>query len=176
MPWTAAQTIELQRLAKSAPQAYVRVKAAALLGAAHGHSYTELADVFGIHRETIGRWAARYRRRGAASFAVAPGRGRRARADLEVLAHYVRQSPRQFGLTQTRWTLRALAQTVPSLGGMCESSVLRALQRAGFRYKRGQPTVHSPDPAYGEKRGGWSRRSTKRTVTRTRSSSSSRTR
>ena len=60
-------------------------------------------------------------------------------------------------MAQSRWTLSALAGTVPSLQGMTDSGVYRALVRLGFRYKRGQPRVHSPDPAYEEKRGAWSR-------------------
>jgi len=76
---------------------------------------------------------------------------------LEELERYVRQSPRAYGLPQTRWTLRALAQTVPSLKGFTDAGVYYALVRAGFRYKRGQPHLHSPDPEYEEKRGGWFR-------------------
>jgi hypothetical protein len=64
----------------------------------------------------------------------------------------VLQAPDNFGIKQTRWTLRALAQAVPSLRGFSPSGVKRALARAGFSYKRGQPVQHSPDPDYAEKK------------------------
>jgi hypothetical protein len=43
------------------------------------------------------------------------------------------------------------------LKGFTDAGVYYALVRAGFRYKRGQPHLHSPDPEYEEKRGGWLR-------------------
>jgi len=176
MTWTPQQTAELERLARRDRRAYVRTKALALLNAARGRTYTEIGATLQVHRETVGRWVKRFGERGVASLFIAPGRGRKAQGDLREVAAYVRQSPRQFGLAETRWTLRTLAETVPSLRGMTESGVYRTLERAGVRYKRGQPVVHSPDPAYGEKRGAWSRRSARRPVARRRLSSSLRTR
>ena len=73
----------------------------------------------------------------------------------------LRQSPRSFGLAQTRWTLRALTQVAPSLRGFSEMGVWKVLNRMGFRYKRGQPHLFSPDSQYEEKRGGWFRPSTR---------------
>lgn len=175
MAWTTHQLDELRRLAKRDPHAYVRTKAMALINAARGRTYTEIGAMLGVHRETVGRWVKRFDERGIAGLFIAPGRGRKPQADLQELASYVRQSPRGFGRARTRWTLRTLAETVPSLRGMTDSGVYRALDRAGVRYKRGQPAVHSPDPAYGEKRGVWSRRSAPRPPVRARSSSSSRT-
>jgi transposase len=129
--------------------------AVAILHVARGHSHEEAAAVVCAHRESVGRWVQRYRSEGASGLETRPGRGRPPSVDAKELETYVRQSPRQFGLTQTRWTLEALAAAVPSLRGFTPSGVYRALVRLGFRWKRGQPAVHSPDPEYGEKRGGW---------------------
>lgn len=171
MEFSQADIEELRHAARHDERAYVRTKALALLSAAAGRTYTAIGPIFGAHRETVGRWVKRFAQDGIASLYIAPGRGRKGQADPQELAVYLRQSPQRFGVARTRWTLRLLAETVPSLRGMSDAGVFRALQRAGFRYKRGQPAVHSPDPDYGEKRGGWSRPSVKRTPGRTRSSS-----
>lgn len=161
MEWSQTQVEELEQLVRHAPAPHVRVKAVAILNVARGRSQQEVAELVCAHRESVSRWVQRYRAAGAAGLAVATGRGRRPRVAGEEVAGYLRQSPRQFGVAQTRWTLRALASVVPSLRGFTESGVQRALVRLGFRYKRGQPAVHSPDPEYGEKRGAWSRSSRK---------------
>lgn len=156
MEWTDEQIKELESLARRSPVPYVRVKALAVLNVARGRSRQEVAQIVCAHRESVGLWVRRYRAAGAEGFAVAKGRGKPAQVDGEELESYLRQSPRRFGLSQNRWTLRALARTVPSLQGLTDSGVYRALVRLGFRYKRGQPYLHSPDPAYAEKRGAWS--------------------
>lgn len=159
--WSAEQLADLEHLVKHARVPAVRVRAVAVRQVALGHSQEEAASLACAHRESVGRWVQRYRAEGAAGLAVRPGRGRRPTVREEELEAYVRQSPRQFGLAQTRWTLQGLADVVPSLRGFTPSGVYRALARLGFRWKRGQPRVHSPDPEYGEKRGGW-RRSSRR--------------
>ena len=64
----------------------------------------------------------------------------------------LRLSPELYGLDQSRWTLGALGRVCPSLAGMSDQGILKALHRLGFHYKRGQPWVHSPDPEYDEKK------------------------
>lgn len=176
MEFSQTDLKELRHASRHDERAYVRTKALALLSAAAGRTYTAIGPIFGYHRETVGRWVNRFAKDGIASLSIAPGRGRKEQADPQELAFYLRQSPRRFGIARTRWTLRLLAETVPSLHGMSDAGVFRALERAGFRYKRGQPAVHSPDPEYGEKRGGWTRPSERRTPGRTRSLSSLKTR
>jgi len=80
-----------------------------------------------------------------------------AKADAREIERYVRQSPRNFGIGRTHWTLTTLVQVVPSLRGFSPYGAQKALARAGFGYKRGQPHVHSPDPQYEVKKGLWTR-------------------
>jgi transposase len=157
MPWTASQEQELVWLMKHARAPHVRIKAMALHNVGGGRSQREVAQFLGVGLRSVNRWVQRFRREGGGALLVKPGRGRRPRAKLEEMERYLRQSPRSFGLPQSRWTLRALAQTVPSLKGFTDAGAYYALLRAGFRYKRGQPHLHSPDPEYEEKRGGWFR-------------------
>lgn len=153
MEFSDEQRCELLQAAKHASQGYLRVKALVLWNVANGRSQSEAARFANVTRMSINQWIKRYMAEGIDGLLVKEGRGRKEIVDREELANYLRQSPRAFGLEQNRWTLRTLAQTVPGLKGLAESSVHRALQRMGFGYKRGQPYVHSPDPLYEEKRG-----------------------
>lgn len=152
---------ELRELMRTAPQPLVRIKATALWNICRGKTRNEVADLLGVSKASITAWAHRFQTEGAVGLAIRPGRGRKQVADTSELEEYIRQSPRSFGLPQTRWTLRGLANIVPSLKGFTEAGVWKALNRAGFRYKRGQPAIQSPDPEYGEKKGLWSRQSGK---------------
>ncbi len=152
---TSEQTEELARLMRTAAKPHVRVKATALWSLAQGRTPGEVAAVLGVSRGSVGRWARRFREEGVAGLAIRPGRGRPLEADLEDVARTLEQSPRAFGLPQTRWTLAALGATVPSLRGFSGAGVWKVLRRLGYHYKRGQPRLTSPDPQYAEKRGRW---------------------
>lgn len=163
------QRKELLHAAKHAPQGYVRMKALVMWNVASGRSQSEVARLMVVSRVSINQWIKCYLTQGIQGLLVKRGRGRKEKANPEEIESYLRQSPRKFGLRQTRWTLRALAEKVPSLSSFTESGVYRVLVRMGYRYKRGQPHVHSPDPLYSEKKGLWSRPSPKPELTPTRS-------
>lgn len=55
------------------------------------------------------------------------------------------------GLLTSRWTLALIQETVTWLGRYSLSGIWRILHVLGCHYKRGQPQVYSPDPAYGAK-------------------------
>lgn len=151
----------LQTLMHQAKRPHVRMKAAGLWNLSRGKTRREVAEFLGVSTVSVSAWAKRFRAEGVAGLAIRPGRGRPARAQEAEVEQVLRQSPRSFGLAQTRWTLRALAQVVPSLRGFSEMGVWKVLHRMGLRYKRGQPHLSSPDPEYEEKRGGWFRPSTR---------------
>lgn len=152
---------ELQGLMRRAAKPHLRLKAIALWNLGQGKTRREVAEFLGVSAVSVGAWAKRFRSEGVAGLAIRPGRGRPARARKDEIEQLLRQSPRSFGLHQTRWTLRSLAQVAPSLKGFSEMGVWKVLQRMGLRYKRGQPQVSSPDPEYEKKRGGWFRPSTR---------------
>lgn len=155
MEITRRQRQELERAARHGQPAYVRSKALTLLNLADGRAVREVARIFRVSRPSVYLWRRRFLREGPEGLRVHPGRGRKPRADPQEIEEHLRQSPRQFGLEQTRWTLAALARAVPSLQGFTPYGVQKALERAGFHYKRGQPSLHSPDPDYGVKKGLW---------------------
>jgi transposase len=148
----AADRRALEALMKRAAKAHVRRRATAIWNLAQGRTQREVAAFLGVNRASVGKWQRRFEAEGITGLELRPGRGRPRRAQPEEIAAALRQSPRNFGRPDTRWTLNALAQVVPSLQGFTDSGVWRALRRSGFSYKRGQPLLHSPDPAYAEKR------------------------
>jgi len=149
--WTAEQLDELTRAAHTHPKPRPRVKALAVLAVARGGGYQAVGAVFDTNYHSISAWVRGYRERGLQAFEVAPGRGRPKSADDEELKTYALQSPRNFGINRSRWTLELLAKTVPSLKGFSASGVRQALLRNRISYKRGQPWMLSPDPAYEKK-------------------------
>lgn len=145
----------LRMLMRRAEKPYMRVKATALWNLSRGKTRREVAEFLGVSPASVSAWTNRFRTEGTAGLAIRPGRGRPAIAREAEVEEALLQSPRVFGLSQTRWTLRALAEVVPSLRGFSDMGVWKALNRMGLGYKRGEPHLHSPDPEYREKRGGW---------------------
>ena len=64
----------------------------------------------------------------------------------------LRQGPLQFGLEQSRWTLKAIGLVVTWLGRYSLSGICRILKALQISYKRGRHHVHSPDPHYNVKK------------------------
>lgn len=152
MRFTEEQIKELHYLGKHAPEGYIRVKALAVWNVARGRTQGEVSEFMAVSRVAVNQWAKSYLAKGSGPFRVRGGRGPRAKANREEIENHLRQSPRQFGLAQTRWTLKALRAKVPSLKGFSVSGVRQALVKFRFGYKRGQPVVHSPDPLYEKKK------------------------
>jgi len=152
-PVSEVDLSELEALMRRASKAYIRRKATALWNLGQGRTQREVAAFLGVSRASVVSWQKRFRTEGIAGLGLRPGRGRPRRAQPEEIEAALRQSPRNFGIPQTRWTLATLAQVVPSLKGFTDSGVWRALRRNDLSYKRGQPLLHSPDPAYDLKRG-----------------------
>ena len=114
---------------------------------------SRLSAFLDASRTSIYQWRRRFLAHGGRGLEVREGRGRKAVANPQQIEGVVCQSPRDFGLAQTRWTLQGLAQVVPSLKGFSPFGVQKALARLGLRHKRGQPWQHSPDPQYAQKKG-----------------------
>jgi transposase len=147
-----SQMAELERAARRDPDGHVRSRALAVRAVAHGSTRKDVAKILPYSAYTIGVWVRQFEEHGLEGFSIHDGRGRPSRVDDEEVRSCLRLSPQRYGLPETRWTLRALGQACPSLAGMTEQGILNVLHRLGFRYKRGQPWVHSPDPLYTEKK------------------------
>ena len=151
MDWSAQQLAELTSAAHHEAKAHVRVKALAVLAVAKGHTQKLTAQLYDTSPASVNSWVAAYRTEGLSGFEIAAGRGRPRQVDEQELETYALQSPHNFGVPRSRWTLRLLAETVPSLQGFTETGVRHALARCGLSYKRGQPWLLSPDPQFEKK-------------------------
>lgn len=160
------QRAELDQLSRTHPQAGMRLKALAVRAVALGHTRRGVGAILHVSPYTVGQWYQAYEQKGWSALEIHPGRGRRSQVDAREVEEYVRQSPRNFGVARTRWTLQLLAEKVPSLAGLHPSAVWHVLRRLGISYKRTEPWLHSPDPDYIKKNGIWKRSSRKRGKTR----------
>lgn len=152
MHWSQQQVDELAEAGRRHPKPGVRVKALAVAAVARGQTRKAVAETLDRSALSVGTWVRRYRAEGLAGLQIAPGRGRPPRVDARELETYALQSPRNFGLARSRWTLALLAKTVPTLRGFSVSGVRQALRRCGLSHKRGQPWMLSPDPEFEKKR------------------------
>ena len=148
---SSEQMAELDRLSRTHPQAGFRVKVLAIRAVALGASRQQVGAMLNVSPYSVGQWFRAFSERGLSALEIRKGRGRPAQVDSGELEEYVRQSPRNFGIPRTRWTLQLLAEHVPSLKGLRPHAVWYALQRAGISYKRSEPWLHSPDADYGKK-------------------------
>lgn len=152
MEWTQQQLQILHQASKTAEPCYLRFRALAVWHCAQGKNRTVVARYLSTSRQSVGKWISEFQRQGLDGLRIRSGRGRKPRISHADVMDYLFQSPRNFGINRTRWTLELLAEHVPSLKGFTKGGVRYALKKLGISYKRGQPHLHSPDPAYDEKK------------------------
>lgn len=143
-----AQRAELDQLSRTHPQAGMRLKALAIRAVDKGYTRQQVGAILHVSPYTVGQWYRAYEQGGWPALEIHPGRGRHSRVQAREVEEYVRQSPRNFGVERTRWTLQLLAEKVPCLAGLHPSAVWHVLRRLGISYKRAEPWLHSPDPDY----------------------------
>jgi transposase len=151
MEWSGEQLAELSAAGRRHPKPGVRVKALAVLAVARGNPRQAVAAMFDRSALSVGAWVRSYCEQGLGGLMVAEGRGRKPQADEPQVRQYALESPRHHGINRSRWTLKLLGQTVPSLRGFSPSGVRQVLRRLGLHYKRGQAWLTSPDPEYEKK-------------------------
>jgi transposase len=143
---TTAERAELTRLHDTAPQAYLRERAAALLKVADGMSAARVACQ-GLLRprkpDTVYSWIDGFIDEGSASLHMRAGRGRKSAlppryATPETTAQELRQTvnrlPCAYGQSGTRWTLATLL-----------------LERLRITWQHARSYMHSPDLDYDAK-------------------------
>lgn len=78
-------------------------------------------------------------------------------AALAQLREWLRQSPRDFGLPTSRWTLEGLAEVSAAQGltphVVSDETIRDAVKRLGLSWKRAKRWIECPDPAYARKKG-----------------------
>lgn len=85
----------------------------------------------------------------AASQPMSLSKEEAAKEEIEELLH---SSPRQYGVSRSRWRLTDIGAVVPWLKQCTEAGISQILKRLGIRMKQAISFVRSPDPEYVVKR------------------------
>jgi transposase len=147
---TAAQKLELERIARSSSAAHRTVQQArALLLAGEGVANYEIARRVGMSANSVRDWRARFASQGVAGVgAIAKGRGRRSWLPEGTVAEIVRvtlsEKPDDEG---THWTTRSLASRM----GVGKDTVARVWRDHGLKPWKVDTFKLSNDPRFEEK-------------------------
>jgi putative transposase len=130
-----------RQLTRTDPDPRVRRRAHALLLVAEGHSVAAVARLFATAPHRVRAWRSRFLASGRHGLADEPRPGRPPKLDAAALA-FLREalaaSPQTYGLPVTIWSIRDLRDVLGHRLGVrvCPTTVHRAVQRLGYRYRR----------------------------------------
>lgn len=140
---STADERELRYAMAESAEANFRDACRAVLSLAGGATRQQVATQLDVHPATVGRWAARFRRRGLAGLQGpehdARGRPRRLQVEhLQLLRQTVLTSPRDSGYAFTLWTLPRLAEFLRQRAGVTvqPNYLGRLLHRMGIARRR----------------------------------------
>lgn len=134
-----------------------------VLASRDGHTAPQIAAALGCSDEWVRRVLHAFNAEGVAS--LAPGSRRPHTIHVafdadgcEALRALVRQSPRDFDRPTSVWTLHLLAEVAAEQGitarVVSHETIRQTLLRLGVRWQRAKTWIHSPDPAYPQKKHG----------------------
>ena len=148
------------------PDAFVLRRCQCLLKSAEGLTPRQLEAQLGCSDQSVRRFIRAFHQEGLACLQQKSTRPKSTRPLLDdpalaQLQEWLRQSPRDFGLPTSRWTLGGLATLSAARGltpGLVSDETIRnALKRLGLNWQRARRCVPEgalrPDPAYARKRG-----------------------
>ena len=127
-----------------------------------GRSVAEICDLLMVCERSVRGWLADYRRDGVEGLREKPHGRKKAlftAAQQQAIGQAIRQSPRTMGLETGVWTCWLVRQWAKREFGVTSGPecIRRILLRQGYRFGRPKLKLTSPDPEYGQKRGGWRR-------------------
>jgi transposase len=131
----------LRQLSRTDPDPRVRRRAHALLLLSEGHAVVAVARLFATAPHRVRTWRSRFLAGGRQGLADEPRTGRPPKLDSAALAFLeeaLEASPQTYGLPVTVWSIRDLRAVLAHRLGVqvCPTTVHRAVQRLGFRYRR----------------------------------------
>ena len=136
----------LEKIRDTHPIPYMRERAATILKVAGGMSARQVAR-FGLLKErktdTIYDWLNLWEKNRLSGFEIKKGRGRKSKfrnieKEKETIQEIVHQSPENFGIKKSRWTINDIQNVYEPLQQYTESGAWRVLNRLGIVYKRGK--------------------------------------
>ena len=156
--FTAQDRRRLVRTLRTASDARVYRRLAAVLAVADGHSVAASAQQFRVDRATVHRWVATYlATRDPARLADAERPGRPPSDDLTARqwTAILRRDPRRCGYRATTWTVGLLATYCAERLGraITPRTLRRRLRQHGFRWKRPRYTYSERASHLAQKKG-----------------------
>lgn len=137
---------KLERIRDTHSTPYMRERAAAILKIAGGMSGHAVAK-YGLLKErktdTIYGWLDLWIEKGLDGFIIKKGRGRKPKhnysdKEREYIQEIVHQSPENYGIQKSRWTIKDIQKVYGPFHQYTESGVWRVLDRLEIVYKRGK--------------------------------------
>jgi transposase len=162
---TEQESLELAQATTAARQVrqWRRYRAIQLL--AEHQTPQQVADVLDCSLASIYNWAAAWQQGGRAALQEVTHTGRSRMLDqtaLHLLEQWLAADPQTLGEQATGWTVPLLQTHLAQAGyAISQRTLRRALHQLGWRWKRPKYVLGRPDPAYTEKKGQWSRASSK---------------
>lgn len=163
---TEQESSDLARVVGTARQVrqWRRYRAIQLL--AEDQTPQQIAVILGCSLASVYNWATAWQQQGREGLAEAAHAGRTRTLDasaLDMLEQWLVTDPQTLGEQTTGWTVALLHRHLTQAGyPMSQRTLRRALHRLGWRWKRPKYVLGRPDPAYAEKKGRWSRGSSRR--------------
>jgi transposase len=160
-PLTAEERQALEAGLRSADAFTVR-RSQILLKSAEGLTVHQIKDQLGWSDQCAREAIHAFHKEGIACLAPKSKRPKSVRkclgdADLLQLQEWLRQSPRDFGLPTSRWTLSGIAVVCAAKGltprRVSDETIRDAMKRLGLKWQRAKRWIESRDPAYARKRG-----------------------
>lgn len=132
---------QLHHLTRTDPDPRVRHRAQALLLVGQGQSVSAVARLFATAGHCVRTWRERFLAEGRAGLLDRPRRGRPPKLDADALAFLSQaldQSPQDYGLLVTVWSIRDLQALLQRERGIQVSvyTLHRVVHTLGYRYRR----------------------------------------
>ena len=163
---TERESSDLARAVGTARQVrqWRRYRAIQLL--AEDQTPQQVAAILDCSLASFYNWAAAWQQQGRPGLVEAPHAGRTRTLDaqaLRLLEQWLAADPQTLGEQATGWTVPLLHTHLAQAGyAISQRTLRRALHGLDWRWKRPKYVLGRPDPAYEEKKGRWSRGSSKR--------------
>jgi transposase len=118
-----------------------------VLAAAEGQSSSAIAEEFGCHLSTVGKWRGRFARRGFDGLHDEPRPGKPRSISDEDVERVIVKTLEQQPSNATHWSTRSMAQAT----GMSQSAVSRIWRAFGLKPQQAEAFKLSPDPQFIDK-------------------------
>ena len=141
-------------------QTRMYVRARTLLLAESAPTATAIAEVLGVHAQTVREILRRFATGGLPGAKPKSGPGRPKLFDemaTNALVALLHERPTEHGHADARWTLGAIARTLArqlKVDAVSSATIRRLLKQSRHSWQRAKEWIESPDPRYAFKKSG----------------------